>query len=52
MLLLDVDSRGVQKVTRAPILGQRPIGICTTASPGQFALLGAQGELTVYRVPQ
>lgn len=49
--LLDVDSRGVQKATRVELAGQRNVGVCATASPGQFAVLGAQGELTVYRVP-
>lgn len=52
LLLLDVDSRGVQKVTRAELTGQRPVGITATSSPGQFAVLGEKGEMTVYRVPQ
>jgi hypothetical protein len=50
-ILLDVDARGVQKVTRVELTGQRPVGVTGTASPGQFALLGAKGEMTVYRVP-
>ncbi len=52
MLLLDVDARGVQKVTRVEVPGQRPVGVCATASPGQFAVLGAKGEMTVYHVPK
>jgi hypothetical protein len=52
LLLLDVDSRGVQRVTRAELTGQRPVGMCATSSPGQFAVLGTKGEMTVYRVPQ
>ena len=51
MMLLDVDSRGVQKVTRVELTGQRPVGVCYTAAPGQFAVLGDSGEMTVYRVP-
>ena len=49
--LLNVDSRGVQKVTRVEISGQKPIGVCPTSSPGKFGVLGALGEMTVYRVP-
>jgi tetratricopeptide (TPR) repeat protein len=52
LLLLEVDSPGAHKVTRMELSGQRPVGVCATASPGQFAVLGEQGEMTVYRVPQ
>ena len=52
LVLLDVDSRGVQKVTRVEVTGQRPVGVSATDSVGQFAVLGAKGEMTVYRVPQ
>jgi tetratricopeptide (TPR) repeat protein len=52
MILLDVDSRAVQKVTRVEVTGQRPMGVSATSSPGQFAVLGAKGEMTVYRMPQ
>lgn len=52
LLLLDVDSAGVQKVTRVELTGQQPVGISSAASPGQFAVLGAKGEMTIYRVPQ
>lgn len=50
MHLLHVDSRGVQKATRVEIPGQRPIGVCAASSPGKFGVLGALGEMTVYRV--
>jgi tetratricopeptide (TPR) repeat protein len=52
MVLLDADSRGVQKATRVEVTGQRPMGVSATSSPGQFAVLGAKGEMTVYRMPQ
>jgi hypothetical protein len=52
LLLLDVDSAGMQKVTRVELTGQRPVGISSAASPGQFAVLGAKGEMTLYRVPR
>ena len=52
LLLLEVDSAGVQKVTRLELTGQKPAGISSAASPGQFAVLGAKGEMTIYRVPQ
>ena len=52
VLLLEVDSRGVQRVTRAELMGQRPVSVCPTSSPGQFAVLGVKGEVTVFRVPQ
>jgi len=52
MMLLEVDSSGVRKVTRVPVTGPRPIGISGTTSPGQFAVLSAKGEMTVYGVPQ
>jgi tetratricopeptide (TPR) repeat protein len=52
MILLDVDSRGVQKVTRVETTGPRPAGLSATASPGHFAVLGTKGEMTVYRMPQ
>lgn len=52
LVLLDMDSRGVQKVTRVEHTGQRPIGVSATASHAQFAVLGENGEMTVYRAPQ
>ncbi len=50
-LLLDVEARGVRSVTRLELTGQRPVGVSATASPGEFAILGERGEMTVYRVP-
>lgn len=50
MVLLDLDSRGVQHVTRVSLSGEKPVGVSATASPGQFAVLGAQGEMTVFRI--
>jgi tetratricopeptide (TPR) repeat protein len=52
VVLLDVDSRGVQKVTRVEVTGQRPVGVSATDSVGQFAVLGAKGEMKVYQVPR
>jgi hypothetical protein len=52
LLLLEVDSGGVHKCARVELTGHRTAGVSATASPGQFALLGAVGEMTVYRVPQ
>ncbi|MGC3961064.1 MAG: hypothetical protein QM813_24980 [Verrucomicrobiota bacterium] len=52
MLLLDVDSRGVQKIARPEWKGLRPVGVCAISSPGQFAILEANGVVTVYRQPQ
>lgn len=49
LLLIDVDSNGVQKVTRSELIVQRPVGICSTASAGQFAVLGPNGEMTLYQ---
>jgi len=51
LLLLDVDGRGVQKVTRVELAAPRPIAVSTTSCPGQFAILSAQGEMSIYRVP-
>ena len=51
MVLLDVDSRGVTKVTRAE--HARPcLGVVQTASPGKFAVLDIKGEVTVYHAAQ
>jgi len=52
LMLLDVDSRGVQNVTRVEVTGQRPVGVSATNSVRQFAVLGAKGEMMVYQVPQ
>ncbi len=50
--LIEVDSAGVHQVTRLELTGQHPIAVCATSNPGQFAVLGAKGEMTVYRVPR
>jgi hypothetical protein len=50
-MLLNVDARGVQSVCRFEVVTPRPVGVSATASPNQFAVLGAGGELTVYGVP-
>jgi len=52
MQLLDVDSNGVQKVTRVELAGKAPVGVSATASPGQFATLDGGGQMTVYSVPR
>lgn len=52
MVLLDLEQSGVKKITRTPVIGQRPVGVCATTSPGQFAVLGMKGEMTVYCVPR
>ena len=49
---LEVDSRGVKSVTRMDLPGQRPIGVSATANPGEFAVLGEHGEMTLYRMPR
>jgi hypothetical protein len=49
-LLLDVDSRGVRNLTCWLMAGQRPVGVSATANPGEFAVLGEGGEMTLYRV--
>lgn len=51
-MLFDMDSRGVQKVTRFELGGQHAVGVCATDSSGHFAVLGEKGEMTVYRIPQ
>jgi tetratricopeptide (TPR) repeat protein len=49
--LIEVDSTSVRKETRME-LPYRAVGVVGTASPVQFAVLGAQGEVTVYRAAQ
>jgi hypothetical protein len=49
LLLLEVDYRGVQSVTRTECPSRNLIGVSATASPGQFAVLTTNGEMTVYR---
>ncbi len=52
VLLLEMDSRGVQSVTRLELTGQRAVGVSGAANPGEFAVLGEHGEMTVYRMPR
>jgi hypothetical protein len=51
-MLLEVDARGVHGVTRFELASKNPIGVCSTANPGQFAVLDAKGEMVVYQVPR
>ena len=51
-LILDVDSQGVHSVARMPLPGQRLVGVCAAENPGEFALLGENGELKIYRMPR
>ena len=39
-VILELDSRGVKNVTRLNLTGQRPVGVSSTANPGEFAILG------------
>jgi tetratricopeptide (TPR) repeat protein len=48
VLCLEVDSRGVQNVTRLEQTGFHPVAVSATAAPGEFAILTLQGQLTVY----
>jgi tetratricopeptide (TPR) repeat protein len=52
LVLIDVDSRGVQKVTRVEGTAQRLVGVSATDSVGQFAVLAANGEMVVYQEPR
>jgi hypothetical protein len=51
ILLLKIDSRGVHEVTRLDYPRERAVGVCATESSGEFAVLDAGGEMTVYRLP-
>lgn len=51
-LLLEVDARGVHGVTRFELATKCPIGVSSTSSPGQFAVLDVKGEMFVYQVPR
>lgn len=52
MLVIDVDSRGVQSVVRMQIAERRAVGVSATASPGEFAVLDEKGEVIVFRCPK
>src|SRR5262249_999881 len=47
-LLVEMDTRGVSGVTRFDLVLPQPIGVCSTANRGQFAVLDAKGEMVVY----
>lgn len=49
LVLLDVDSRGVQHVTRMELATQHIVGVCATSNAGEFAILSDRGEMIVYR---
>lgn len=51
-VLLDVDARGVHKVTRMDLSGPQPVAVCPTAYTGEFAVLTATGQVSVYQVPR
>lgn len=51
-LLLEADTRGVHSVVRSELESQRIVGVCSTASPAEFAALNESGMLTIYRVPR
>lgn len=51
-ILLEVDSRGVKNVTRLKLTCQHAVAVSSTANPGEFAVLGDQGEVTLYRMPR
>jgi tetratricopeptide (TPR) repeat protein len=52
MRLVEVDSRGVQKACTVELSTQQAVGVCATTRAGQFAVLGVNGDLTIYRMPQ
>jgi hypothetical protein len=51
-LVLEIDSRGVKAITRQELSGKRPIAVSGTSNLGEFAVLGEQGEMTIYRFPR
>jgi tetratricopeptide (TPR) repeat protein len=51
-VLLDVDNRGVHKVTRMDLTGAQPVAVCGTAYTGEFAVLTATGQVSVYQTPR
>ena len=52
VLLLEMDSRGVHSIVRLELTGQRAVGVSAAANAAEFAVLGEQGEMTVYRMPR
>ena len=51
-VLLEVDARGVHHATRMDLNGPQPIAVCATAYTGEFAVLTANGQVSVYQVPR
>lgn len=51
IVLLDMDSRDVQRVTRMKLDGLQVAGVSATGNPGNFGVLGERGEMAVYRMP-
>jgi tetratricopeptide (TPR) repeat protein len=52
LVLLELDSRGVHQVARLELAGQRIVAVSAAGNPGEFAVLGEQGEMTLYRMPR
>jgi hypothetical protein len=52
IVLLDMDSQGVQRVTRLTLDGERIVGVSGNGNPGEFAVLRERGEMAVYRTPR
>jgi tetratricopeptide (TPR) repeat protein len=50
--LLEVDARGVHGATRFDTDVPDPTGLCSTGTPGQFAILGNKGQLVVFQAPR
>jgi len=48
-MLLGVDSRGAQSVTRMELTGSQIVGVSATANPGEFAVLNDCGKMTLFR---
>jgi tetratricopeptide (TPR) repeat protein len=52
MRLLEMDARGVHRASTVELSTQQAVGVCATTRAGQFAVLGVNGQLTIYRMPQ
>jgi tetratricopeptide (TPR) repeat protein len=50
--LLEVDSSGVKSIVRQELTTRRAVGVCAAANPGEFAVLGENGEMTIYTMPR
>lgn len=47
--LYEVNSHGLQSVSRLELPGQRVAGVSGTAAPGEFAVLSERGHMTLFR---